>query len=153
MSGVTRRDALKLAAGAAVVGTSVAVAAAADEKKPKVNSEKPVPSKAGPESYGPRELFAVVDGQGKLRRGFHAVSAKRLDIGTYEVIFKRDVRRGVYLATPGGHSWGGFPPTAMIGVMGRASDPRGVLVITSANDGSQVDAGFHLLVLCPDGYA
>jgi hypothetical protein len=153
MSGVTRRQALKLAAGAAVVGTSVAVASAADGKKPKVNGEKPVPSKAVAESYGPRELFAVVDGEGNLRRGFHAVSAQRLDVGTYEVIFKRDVRRGVYLATPGGHSWGGFPPTAMIGVVGRASDPRGVLVITSDSDGDQVNAGFHLLVVCPDGYA
>jgi hypothetical protein len=126
------------------------MAAAADGKKSKVNSEKPVPSKAVPESYGPRELFAVVDGQGKLRRGLHVVSTKRLDVGTYEVIFKRDVRRGAYLATIGGHSWGGLPASATIGVMGRASDPRGVVVVTN---GGAIDAGFHLLVVCPDGYA
>ena len=150
MSRVTRRDAMRLAAGAAVVGTSAAVAAAADGKKSKVNSEKPVPSKAVPESYGPRELFAVVDGQGKLRRGFHAVSAKRLDVGMYEVIFNRDVRRGAYLATVGGHDWGGLPGSATIGVVGRATDPHGVLVVI--NDGA-MDAGFHLLVVCPDGYA
>jgi hypothetical protein len=141
---------MRLAAGAAVVGTSVAAASAADAEKPKVNSEKPVPSKAVPESYGPREMFAVVDGQGKLQRGFHAISAKRLDVGMYEVIFNRDVRRGVYLATVGGHSWGGLPASATIGVMGRATDPRGVLVVIS---GGSIDSSFHLLVVCPDGYA
>ena len=153
MSTETRRDAIKLAAGAAIVGASVAVATGAEKKKPKANDEKPVASKAIPESYGPREMFAVVDSEGTLRRGFHAVSAQRLSLGIYEVIFKRDVRRGAYLATLGGHSWGGLPAAGSIGVMGRASDPRGVIVRTSDGSGDQLDAGFHLLVICPDGYA
>jgi hypothetical protein len=153
MSRETRREAIKLAAGVAIVGASAAVATGAPKKKPKANDEKPVPSKAIPENYGPREMFAVVDAQGTLRRGFHAVSAQRLSLGIYEVIFKRDVRRGAYLATLGGHSWGGLPPAGSIGVMGRASDPRGVVVRTSDGCGNQLDAGFHLLVICPDGYA
>jgi hypothetical protein len=153
MSRQTRRDAIKLAAGAAIVGASVTVATAAEKKKSKVNQETPVDSKAVPENYGPREMFAVVDLNGNLRRGFHVLRATRLSLGIYEVIFKRDVRRGAYLATLGGHSWGGLPASGAIGVMGRANDPRGVVVVTSDGMGNQQDAGFHLLVVCPDGYA
>ncbi len=156
MGQVTRREAITLAAGAAVaVGATAGVAAAADRKKTKskANQEKPVESKARPENYGPRELFAVVHADGTLKRGFHAVSAQRLGLGVYEVLFKRDVRRGAYLATIGGDSWGGTPPAGMIGVSGRATDPTGVVVCTYDDQGNQFDAGFHLLVICPDGFA
>jgi len=149
----TRREALKLAAGAALVGAAAGAASGAAGKKSKVNDEKPVPSKAPPDSFGPRELFAVVDAEGNLQRGFHAASARRLSLGIYEVIFKRDVRRGAYLATLGGHSWGGLPAAGSIGVMGRATNPRGVVVRTTDGSGDPLDAGFHLLVICPDGYA
>jgi hypothetical protein len=40
-----------------------------------------------------------------------------------------------------------------IGVMGRANNPRAVLVQTVSYAGRNVDMGFHLLVTCPEGYA
>jgi hypothetical protein len=69
------------------------------------------------------------------------------------VIFKRDVRRGVYLATVGGPGYAGLPPTGYVSVQGRSTNPRGVLVSTASAQGENVNMGFHLLVLGPDGYA
>ena len=154
MKNLTRRQALGVVAtGAAVLTATAPAAAQPAAKKSKANAEPPVHSNAKPESYGPRELFAVVDMQGNLKRGLHVVAAGSLETGVYEVIFNRDVRRGVYLATPGGHGYEGVPLAAAASVMGRASDPRGVLVYTTDLTGAPLATGFHLLVVCPEGYA
>jgi hypothetical protein len=155
MRNVTRREVMQLVGttGTAVVAAAAATAADPAAQKLKTNSEPPVDSRARPDSYGPRELFAVVDMEGNLRRGLHAVSSRRLDVGVYEVIFNRDVRRGVYLATIGGHGYAGSPLAAIAAVMGRATEPRGVTVYTSSLTGDQLDSGFHLLVVCPEGHA
>jgi hypothetical protein len=156
MSGSTRRELLTgaAAAGAAALGVSAAAAQEPKGKKPrKGNNEAPVHSKASADEHGPRELFAVVDTDGTLRRGMHVAACGAVDIGIYEVIFKRDVRRGVYLATIGGHGYAGLPPTGYVSVQGRSTNPRAVLVSTCNTLGENVNMGFHLLVVCPDGYA
>src|SRR5262245_3673733 len=154
MKSVTRREAMRLVAttGVGALGASTAGAGEATQEKRKPNSEPAVASKATPESYGPRELFAVVDSDGHLKRGLTAVSSKRLGRGVYEVIFTRDGRRGVYLATPGGPGYEGTPPAAVASVMGRATEPRGVLVYTVDMTGAPLASGFHLLVVCPEGH-
>jgi hypothetical protein len=38
-------------------------------------------------------------------------------------------------------------------VIGRATDPRGVLVYMSSLEGDPLACGFHLLVVCPEGFA
>ena len=119
----------------------------------KVNGEPPAHSKAKAEDHGPGQVFAVVDADGKLQRGMYVDSVQRLGPGTYEVIFRRDVRKGVYLATVGGHGYEGAPPAGTVAVQGRANNPKGVLVATSAVTGASVNMGFHLLVVCPEGYA
>jgi len=154
-SPITRREALGLTAtagAAAALGGGI-VSAQAQQPRGKVNQEAAVPSRAAADSHGPRELFAVVDQDGNLARGLHAVSARRLDLGVYEVVFNRDVRRGCYQATIGGASYGGLPPVGLIGVMGRANNPRAVVVTTTNATADPVDSGFHLLVVCPEGYA
>jgi hypothetical protein len=95
MKAITRRGAIKLAAaaGATALGASAAKATAPPGKT-KCNQEPPVNSRSSAEKRGPCQLFAVVDADGNLKRGLHVVSARRLDVGTYEVIFSRDVRRG-----------------------------------------------------------
>jgi hypothetical protein len=155
MNTVSRRDAMKLAAtaGAGCLAASAAAAADPPQKKPKVNSERPVESRTTADRHGARELFAVVDWDGKLRRGLHAVAAAKLDVGCYEVVFDRDVRRGAYVATTGGHGYEGTPPAAVANVMGRANDPRAVFVFVSDLTGAGLAAGFHLMVICPDGFA
>jgi hypothetical protein len=76
-----------------------------------------------------------------------------MDIGVYQVIFARDVRRGVYVVSPGGHGYEGVPIPSAASVVGLASDPRGVLVYITEMTGDPLNAGFHLLVVCPEGYA
>ena len=155
MNTVSRRDAMKLAATAGATALAASAAAAADPppQNPKVNSERPVEGITTPESYGARELFAVVDWQGNLIRGLHAVSANRLGLGYYEVIFDRNVRRGAYAATIGGPAWEGVPPSGIASVMGRANNPRAVFVYVADLTGAPQAAGFHLLVICPEGFA
>jgi hypothetical protein len=155
MNPVSRRDAMKLAAtaGAAALAASAAAAADPPPKKPTVNVEPPVEGVTTAESYGARELFAVVDWEGKLRRGLHAVSATSLGTGYYEVVFDRNVRRGAYVATTGGPGFQGVPPAAIANVMGRANNPRAVFVFVSDLSGNPLAAGFHLVVICPEGFA
>jgi hypothetical protein len=155
MRSITRRRALRLSAAvaAAAVGTTATRAAAGSQERGKANNESPVQSKATAASRGPRECFAVVGGDGTLKRQMHVERAQRLSVGMYEVIFKRDVRRGVYVATLGGADFQGLPPVGQLGVMGRANNPRGVLVTVGDASGNPLDAGFHLLVVCPEGYA
>ena len=175
MNNLNRRDVVKLAAvaGAAALAGSAAQAADPPAKKPagnpelvqrpksnadlvktpKANAEPPKESTAAAERYGPRELFAVVDADGNLKRGMHVVSSLRLDLGLYEVIFNRDVRRGVYLITPGGCGYSGIPLPAAASVTGRATDPRGVLVYITGLEGDPLACGFHLLAVCPEGFA
>lgn len=139
------------ASGASLLAYNAAARTRVQESK--ANSEPVAPSTAKAESTGPRDLFAVVGRDGKLERGHHAVSAKRLGAGIYEVTFSRDVRRGVYLATVGGPGFAGVPLAATAAVMGRATTPRGVLVYTTNLTSDPIDCGFHLLVVCPEGYA
>jgi hypothetical protein len=154
MKRVSRREAIRVVATTGTAALAASVAGAADKPaKKKHNTEPAVPSKATPNSVGPRELFAVVDRDGNLSRGLHVASARALDVGVYEVIFNRDVRRGAYLATLGGHGFEGNPVAGSVAVIGRATDPRGVLVYTTDLSGDQLGIGFHLLVVCPEGYA
>ena len=175
MNNMNRREMVKLAAAGGAAALAGPLAQAADPqakqqegtpervprpkanadlvKTPKANMEPVKESTATAEHYGPRELFAVVDSEGNLKRGMDVVSSLCLDLGLYEVIFNRDVRRGVYLATPGGHGYSGVPLSAAASVTGRATDPRGVLVYLSDLQGDPLACGFHLLAVCPEGVA
>ena len=86
MEHMNRRDVVKLAASAGAVALAGTAAQAADPpaQKAKHNTEPPVASTAAPESFGPRELFAVVDSEGNLKRGMHVAASRRLDRGVYE---------------------------------------------------------------------
>src|SRR5262245_60556244 len=153
MSKMNRRKVLKMVGvtSAAVLATAKPVNA--QTQKSKTNTEPVVPSQTSEERTGPRYSFAVVDRDGKLNRGLHAESARRLDVGVYEVIFSRDVRRGAYLSTTGGIDFAGLPLAASASVNGRATNPRGVVVFTTNLTSDPIDCGFHLLVVCPEGFA
>jgi hypothetical protein len=152
---MTRREAIKtVAAGGALTATATAAQAIQPPaKRGQHNQEPVVESQAAAEHCGPRELFAVVDEAGNLKRGLHAASARSLGLGIYQVTFKRDVRRGAYFVTPGGHGYSGVPVAAVASVVGRATDPRAVLVYIADMEGDPIAAGFHLLVVCPEGFA
>ena len=155
MGPMNRREVMKKAAAAGAVSLAVSAEALADpaSKPVTANHEPGVESSATAESRGARELFAVVDDNGKMIRSLHAVASKVLDVGCYEVVFDRDIRRGAYVATSGGHGYTGVPVLAIANVMGRATNPRAVFVFLSDLTGQPVAAGFHLVVICPEGFA
>ena len=96
-------------------------------------------------------MYAVVNANGTLARGRKAVSATRLGTGAYEVVFRKDVRKGAYLATIGLSGSAGASLPGEITVVGRAGNDRGVFVTTHSSGGAAADLGFHLAVLGADG--
>ncbi|MEV5407237.1 hypothetical protein AB0K60_00150 [Thermopolyspora sp. NPDC052614] len=93
-----------------------------------------------------RTYFAVVNADGSLARGFHAVSSQRFGPGLYEVIFAHDVSRSAYIGVIGGSGSVGIETAAHITVVGRSGVPNGVFVTTTDSSGTYVDRGFHLAV-------
>jgi hypothetical protein len=93
-------------------------------------------------------LYAVVDASGTLARGHKAVSATRLGTGTYEVVFRKDVRRCAYVATIGLSGSAGASLPGEITVVGRSGNDRGVFLTTHSSGGASADLGFHLAVHC-----
>ena len=78
------------------------------------------------------------------------MSATRLGTGAYEVVFRKDVRKGAYLATIGLSGAAGASLPGEITVVGRAGNDRGVFVTTHSSGGAAADLGFHLAVLGAD---
>jgi hypothetical protein len=93
-------------------------------------------------------LFAVVNADGTLARRFGAVSSQRLALGSYEVIFNRNVRDCAYVATIGLSGSTGSSPPGEITVVGRFNNANGVFLTTSNSAGTLADLGFHLAVHC-----
>jgi hypothetical protein len=93
-------------------------------------------------------LFAVVNANGTLARGFRAVSSQRFAVGRYAVIFNRNVRRCAYVATMGLSGSVGFSPPGQISVVGLVSNANGVFIAVSNSAGADADLGFHLAVHC-----
>lgn len=91
--------------------------------------------------------FAVVNFNGTLARSTKGVKSARLSTGQYSVIFKANVSKCAYSATPGAPGTtpeqGGSAKVASLG-----GNVNGVFVGTGAQ-GAPVDRSFHLIVLCP----
>jgi hypothetical protein len=94
-------------------------------------------------------LFAVVNFDGSLARGYGTLSSKHEGVGSYQVLFKRGLRKCAYVATLGTAGSTGVPPTGYAGVVGRNGHVNGVYVQTFDQSGSLKDEGFHLVVSCP----
>jgi hypothetical protein len=101
----------------------------------------------GPPGAPATALWAVVDGSTGARvRESGTVSSARLGVGTYEVIFNRNVSTCAFsgvIGNPGaGFSQGD------IAVAVRAGNNNGVFVGTADNTGTFADRNFHLAVFC-----
>src|SRR4051812_21914736 len=92
-------------------------------------------------------MYAVVNSDGTLARGRRAVSATRLGTGSYEVVFRKDVRNCAFVGTIGLSGSLGASLPGEITVVGRAGNDRGVFVTTHSSGGASADLGFHLAVL------
>jgi len=93
-------------------------------------------------------IYAVVNADGTLARGFRAVSSQKLSTGQYEVIFNRGVRNCAYVATIGLSGAVGASSPGEITVVGRFDNERGVFVTTHNSAGAAADLGFHIAVHC-----
>jgi hypothetical protein len=93
-------------------------------------------------------LFAVVNANGTLARGFRAVSSQRFAVGRYAVNFNRNVRGCAYVATIGLSGSVGFSLPGQISVVGLFSNANGVFIAVSNSAGADADLGFHLAVHC-----
>jgi hypothetical protein len=93
---------------------------------------------------------AVVSSGGQLIRGRSVSSAARTSTGRYQVIFNRDVRGCVYVATVGDTSAAG-PPAGTASVTSLGSNVNGVAVRTvdyGTNGDALTNKPFHLMVSC-----
>src|SRR5262249_17839245 len=88
MKRLNRRQALGAVAttGVAALASSGAAAVPPAAKKRHPNLGPAAPGSTKPDSHGPRELFAVVDMDGNLKRRLHAVSSRQIELGVYEVL-------------------------------------------------------------------
>jgi hypothetical protein len=92
-------------------------------------------------------FFAVVEPTGALARGFQAVSATRLSVGTYQVVFSHDLTGSAFVGTIGLSGSAGASAPGEITVVGRAGVPNGIFVQTFNSTGALADRGFHIAVL------
>jgi hypothetical protein len=134
----------------AVIGVGIGIAqGAASHPNTRPTRIAARPSTA-PFSGRAQTMFAVVNSNGTLARGFGVASAG-IDTGsgTYKVLFKRGVSKCAYAATLGSSGSIGGPPVGEIGVVGLAGHKAGVFVETFNSAGTTTAAGFHLVVTCP----
>jgi hypothetical protein len=155
MDELTRRRALKLAASTGVAAVAAAVAggpaAQAQEglraQPPGFNDGIAVDDVSGLAIPSGQYGYAVVNSNGTVARGHHAMRSDRLSLGHYEVIFDSNVRGGAYIATIGLSGSTQFSPPGQITVAGRLNNVNGVFITTSDASGKPTDMGFHLGVL------
>ncbi|MEA2332198.1 MAG: hypothetical protein QOH58_2336 [Thermoleophilaceae bacterium] len=90
---------------------------------------------------------AVVSNVGATVRSRGTTSSAQTGPGQYEVIFDRDVRQCIYVATLGDESASG-PGTGQIAVTSVGANVNGVRVVTRDSDGVLANRSFHVVVSC-----
>ncbi|MEH1013506.1 hypothetical protein V6U90_10380 [Micromonospora sp. CPCC 206060] len=90
-------------------------------------------------------FFAVVESTGLLVRGFGAVAAARIAVGTYVVTFSHDMTRSAFVATTGLTGSVGSPPDGRVVVVGRFGVPNAAFVQTRDGAGNLADRAFHMV--------
>ena len=105
---------------------------------------KQVPSAAAADGV---TRHAVISNVGATVRGRGTASSAQTGPGQYAVIFDRDVRGCVYVATLGDESAAG-PGNGQISVTSAAANVNGVRVVTRNSLGEVENRSFHLIVSC-----
>ena len=112
------------------------------------NEDRPVPQTAGELALGGTTYWGVVNAGGGFARSRGGVSATRLAVGTYAVVFLDNITRCAFTGTIGLTGSSGASAPGEITVVGRAGEPRGVFVQTFTSAGAVADRAFHLVVNC-----
>jgi hypothetical protein len=108
---------------------------------------KQVPSAAAAAIADGVNRHAVISDVGATVRGRGVASSAHTGPGQYQVVFDRDVRNCVYMATLGDESAAG-PGNGQISVTSAAANVNGVRVVTRGSAGTNENRSFHLIVSC-----
>ncbi|WNV86205.1 hypothetical protein [Umezawaea sp. Da 62-37] len=105
----------------------------------------------GPSAQGVREtVSAVIDPTGAIAFGqsYEVTYANRIDVGTYEVFFGKDITKGTYAATIGVAALlaANESPPGLITVAPRVGTKNGLWIRTFDPTGKSADRGFHTIV-------
>ena len=95
-----------------------------------------------------KDRFAVVADNGALARGSGVVSTANLGVGSYEVIFNKNVNKCAFTASIGTTSTGAVASPGVVTVAGRAGNKAGVFVRIVDRLGTAVNQPFHLSATC-----
>jgi len=95
---------------------------------------------------GDAVLFAIVNSDGAISGGKGERSVTRIALGTYEVVFWRNVSACAFLPTISSNEFG--ISSGIVSAVRRSSKNAGVFVETKSVDGDAADRDFTLLVIC-----
>jgi len=99
---------------------------------------------------GAQTIFAVVNADGTLARGFLAASSQKIATGTYQVVFSQITSQGAYTATLGRNDGTGLSdPGFVIANRFGPNAQNAVVVVTRDLTGTRSDRPFHLAVHTP----
>jgi hypothetical protein len=129
-----------VAAGAALSSGAMA-ANVADES---MSAEDKIPSPPAPNDV----YTAVVQDNGKLKRGVGAKNAKKLGKGEYQVVFENDIKNCAWVASIGlpgtGDPFPGIISTAL-----RKGNNKAIYVLTGDQKAFLENLAFSVIVTCP----
>ncbi|MEL6203307.1 MAG: hypothetical protein AAFR39_13210 [Pseudomonadota bacterium] len=95
---------------------------------------------------GDAVLFAIVNSDGAISGGKGERSVTRIALGTYEVVFWRNVSACAFLPTISSNEFG--ISSGIVSAVRRSSKNAGVFVETKSVDGDAADRDFTFLVIC-----
>jgi hypothetical protein len=98
---------------------------------------------------GAQTIFAVVNADGTLARGFRASSSQKIGTGTYQVVFREVTSRGAYTATLGRNDGTGLSLPGFVIANRFGNAQNAVVVVTRDLTGTVSDRPFHLAVHTP----
>ena len=93
-------------------------------------------------------LWAVVNSNGTLARGFHAVSSSNPFVGNYIVNFDRNISQCAFTASIGLSGNLGTETFGVISVVISITSNNAVFIRTQDTGGTNSNRGFHLNVMC-----
>jgi hypothetical protein len=104
---------------------------------------------AAPGLPSAQTVFAVVNDDGTLARGFGAFSSQKIATGTYQVVFNWITFQGAYTATLGRNDGSGLSLPGFVIANRFGNAQNAVVVVTRDIAGNYADRPFHLAVHNP----
>ncbi len=146
----SRRTLLALSAAGLVAGLATVSAPIASAAIGGGDNSGPVATAAKADlDVAKQDRWAVINADGTFSRGKGVTSVSHTaGAGSYIVIFNKNVRNCMYVATIGLSGASGTSSRGFITTVGAAVDVNGVFVTTDDTSANPAERGFHLYVGC-----